>query len=456
MRVAAAWTVIALLLAACGSEPPRGALEAAGSTRAAPFRFRLASDGLPMGSFWKSTPAIADVNRDGFLDIAVHPRLEKGARVFLGNGQGTWRDSSQGLAMTRSCGGGLQLADVDKDGNLDLVVADHCEGVYVYLGDGKGNWRAVTEGMTPAFNTSPKMRERDPEGFKGAEAVAVGDLNGDGCPDLVISSSDQGGLTVFLGDCTGRNWTEVNNSGLPDGNHPEPFDVYFGGFAVDLQLIDMNGDGCLDLVASYYTGPRVWWGDCKGHFSDHSQGLVKSTMGGIYGKIAVGDLNNDGRLDLVIANNINGAEAYLQNADGTWKGPIDVMPELKGGAYAVALADLDGDGNLDVIIGGMQSQELNYEWLPFGLFVRWGDGKGGFSNRLPTNLPPVGLEVVWGIKPVDINGDGRPDLVVTTGGATGRVTLRPGLPPLPANAVNQKALPIPHVQVWLNEGLGSR
>ena len=462
-RASYAWASIVLLVLGCSGEPRRDgspvisgdAKTSASSAKAAPIRFRIAADGLPMDGFWKSAPAIADVNGDGFLDLAVHPRLEKGARVFLGNGQGMWRDSSQGLAMRRSCGGGLAFGDVNKDGILDLVVADHCDGVFVYLGDGKGNWRAVTEGLAPEFNTSPKARERDPEGFKGAEVVALGDVNGDGFIDMVVSSSDQGGLTVYLGDGTGKKWTEVKHSGLPNGEETDAGDLYHGGWAFDIQLLDMNGDGCLDIVASYYTGPRVWWGDCKGHFEDHSKGLVKSTLGGIYGRIAVGDTNGDGRPDIALANTVNGAEAYLQNADGTWQGPIDIMPELKGGAQAIALGDLDGDGNLDVIIGGQLSAGPNYEWDPYGLFVRWGDGKGGFSDRLETNLPSVGLEVIWGIKVVDVTGDGRPDIVVTTGGRTGKIGWRPGQP---RNAARdrQKSLPVPKVQVWLNEGAGGR
>src|SRR5947209_14709081 len=94
-----AWASIALLVLGCSTAPgvvSGDAKTAAPSAQAAPIRFRVASDGLPMEGFWKSAPAIADVNGDGFLDLVVHPRLEKGARVFLGNGQGTWRDSSQG------------------------------------------------------------------------------------------------------------------------------------------------------------------------------------------------------------------------------------------------------------------------------------------------------------------------------------------------------------------------
>lgn len=455
------WAVIAAAVAGCSAAPVReapsvataGAKAPAAPPPAATARFRIAPEGLPKDGFWKSTPLVADVNRDGFADIVVHPRLAKGPRVLLGNGKGQWTDSSRGLEMERSCGGGMQLADVNRDGHLDLVVADHCAAVFVFLGDGKGGWTSVTQGLSTEFSRSKVALDRDPGGFKGTEAVAVGDVDGDGMLDLVVSSTDNGGLTVYLGDGTGRNWRERKNAGLPNGEHSDPGDAYFGGWAFDLELRDMNGDGRLDVVASYYTGPRVWLGDGTGGFKDGSQGLVRTSLGGIYGRLATGDLNGDGRPDLVIANNVNGAEAYQQKADGSWQGPIDVMPELKGGAQSVALADLDGDGSLDVIIGGMASSGPNREWVPFGLFVRWGDGRGAFSRRLATNLPEVGLEVIWGIKAVDLNGDGRPDIVVGTGGATGKIVDSGQSTRMRTQAVTQKSQPVPNVQVWLNEGV---
>lgn len=456
-----AWAAVAALLVGCSAAPvkdapkvaPEPARPAAGQTSPATARFRVIKEGLPEEGFWKSTPVVADINKDGFPDIVLHPRLGKGPKVLLGNGQGQWRDSSRGLEMELSCGGGMQLADVNRDGNLDLVLADHCNAIFVFLGDGKGGWTPVTKGLSTDFSRSTEALNRDPGGFKGTEAVAVGDVNGDGFPDLVVSSTDNGGLTIYLGNGTGQNWKERKKSGLPNGEHPEPGDAYYGGWAFDLQLVDMNGDGKLDVVASYYTGPRVWLGDGTGGFKDASQGMVKTSLGGIYGRLAVGDLNRDGRPDLVIANNVNGAEAYLQQPDGTWKGPIDVMPELKGGAQSVALADLDGDGNLDVIIGGMPSADPNPEWLPFGVYVRWGDGKGGFDQRYATTLPGLGLEVIWGIKAADLNGDGRPDLIVSTGGATGRVS-NAGFPASAGlRAVQQQAQPVPNVQVWINEGV---
>jgi len=314
------------------------------------------------------------------------------------------------------------------------------------------------------------MAAEDPDtnSLIGTEAVAIGDVNGDGILDIVTAASDQGGFTLYLGDGTGRNWTEVRDSGLPSAEHPEPGGADPGGWARDVHLVDMNGDGRLDVVASYYSGPRVWRGDGKGHFEGHSKGLTTTSLGGVYAKVAVADINGDGRLDLAVANGINGAEMYLQNADGSWQGPIDMMPALKGGAQAIALGDLDGDGNVDVVIGGELLAVPNPD--AFGLYVRFGDGKGGFVDARDTNLPAKAAQVVWGIKVVDVNGDGRLDIVAGTGGAMGTAERSAGSPPSQAeraaargespkkdggkpqdDAKGGTPARVPTLQVWVNE-----
>ena len=463
------------VVAGCGGEAQMrpAAVGSDATARAAPaadaasLRFRQSAAGLPATGRWKSTPAVADVNHDGILDLAVHPRLERGPRAWLGDGKGGWIDDSKGLMTESSCGGAIQLADLNRDGHPDLVVADHCNGVYVYLGDGKGGWEMTTAKLLP--DIARKFKKDNPEEgnkYSGTEVAAVGDINADGCPDIVAAASEDGGFSVFLGDCTGRNWKEATDSGLPNPDRPEP-GGWAGGWAMDVQLVDMNGDGRLDVVASYYSGPRVWRGDGKGHFQDTSKGLLKTDLGGVYRRLSIGDINGDGRPDFAIANSINGAEAYLQNADGTWQGPIDMMPDLKGGAESVALGDLNGDGKLDVAIGGTLVASPASANPPYGLFVRLGDGKGGFVNG-PSNLPRTGLEPIWGIRLVDINRDGRLDIVVATGGAfvTGDPMGRPALatppgasgPVLQAQPAGQGAPQdkVPNIQVWINEGAGAR
>ena len=72
------------------------------------LQYRLAVEGLPAGGRWKSTPVVADLNGDGIPDLAVHPRLEKGTRAWLGAGNGRWTDSSRGFLTEGTCGGAIQ------------------------------------------------------------------------------------------------------------------------------------------------------------------------------------------------------------------------------------------------------------------------------------------------------------------------------------------------------------
>jgi hypothetical protein len=382
----------------------------------------LAANGLPENGIWKSTPVFADVNRDHCLDLAAIARLGDGAHVWLGNCKGAWRDASAGLRMLMSCGGGVAFGDFNKDGYLDLAVADHCAGVFVYLGDGKGHWRASTQAMNPAAAQRRASDEIEPNGLLGAlgaEDIAVGDVNEDGYPDLVVSSRTEDGITVYFGDGSGKSWKESTNDGLPKSD-----------WANKILLQDVDGDGHLDVIASYAYGPRVWRGDGKGHFRDYSRGLPVSSAGGRYRGIALGDVNEDGRLDIAVAHIVNGPEIYLQTKDGGWQPAPPLHSSIKGGATAVALGDLDGDGHLDLVVGGRQSVTAQY-----GLFVFQGNGKAQWT-QLRTNLPLNGLKFIWEVTLADVNGDGEPDLAVNTGDSPIK---------------RQKNEPLPRMQVWLNQ-----
>ena len=364
----------------------------------APFTFAPCWTGLPEHGMWKSDPVFQDVNADGHPDLAAIARLGDGAHVWLGDGQGVWQDSSIGLNPgTQSCGGGLAFADFNEDGRLDLAVADHCRGAYVFVATPAGAWEMVTKSLYPS---DMDLEDTPASMFLGAEDLDAGDLNGDGHADLVVGASDQGGISVYLGDGTGANWTRVAQ-GLPQS-----------GWANRVQLVDIDGDDVLDIVAACDAGPRVFINEGKATFWE-TDGFPSPTLKGIYTGIAVGDVDEDGRLDVVVANWFDGPEVYLQDADRLyWRKTEDVFPTMQGGAVGLDLNDLDGDGHLDLVVSGRLTTEGGFVR---GVYSLQGDGSGNWRYIPNSGLPTTGLAATTGVALGDLNGDGLLDVAACSG-----------------------------------------
>lgn len=382
-----------------GAESSSAQIPPPSSVPAAPsVRFQLSTTGLPEKGMWKCDPVFADVNGDGHLDLAAHPRKGNGAHVWLGDGKGGWTQSSDGLEINSTCGGGMAFWDINKDGHLDLAVADHCKGGFVFLGDGKGGWRKVASQIFP-LEIVKGMQADD---YTGAEDIDFGDINGDGHVDMVMGATDKGGVAIYYGDSTGSNWKYQKT--------PMPTERVCNR----VRLIDINDDGNLDLVATYLEGPRVWLGDGKGGWKDGSQGLPTPFMGGLYRGQAIADINKDGRKDLIVANWIDGPEIYFQQADGSWLKSPDVFPQMTGGAIGLDVGDVTGDGNLDIVVSGRKNRDdVGYV---YGLFFLEGDGTGKFRWVEDSGLPHEGLSFTWGVTLADINKDGVLDFAAGSGG----------------------------------------
>lgn len=356
--------------------------------------FREASEGLPTKWEWRTHPAVGDVNGDGHPDIAGHPRKGRGPNVWLGDGKGTWTHASQGLAIPgMSCGNGTDFGDLDGDGDLDLVVSDHCHGVFAYLNDGQGVWRMSDSG-----------RITDSQGY---EDVEIGDLNGDGHADLVAVGSFNGGITAYVGDGTGHGWREYKEAGLPKK-----------GFGRDVKLADLNGDGRLDIVAAFSAdigsdipfaerNAIVWMSNGDGRFHRAARGIAADRE---HRGVAVGDVNGDGIPDLATSEvayreNHGNLRVYLGDGQGSWKESSEGLPgPEKGLTFAgVALADLDGDGNRDLVA---------LTWLDAAIRVWRGDGQGHWKECSETGLPSGRTEMrSAGVTVADLNGDGKLDIV---------------------------------------------
>ncbi len=175
---------------------------------------------------------MTDFNGDGHVDVAAS--LGVGPRVWRGDGSGGWTEFSTGLPspIIEGLFHGLDVGDVNGDGRPDLAVANWVDGPEVYLQQADGSWKKTAD-------VFPDMRG-------GAVGVALGDLDGDGRLDLVCSGRltlDGGyvrGVFALLGDGSGH-WTYVSESGLPETGLSA-----MGGVVI----ADFNGDAMPDIAAA--------------------------------------------------------------------------------------------------------------------------------------------------------------------------------------------------------------
>jgi uncharacterized repeat protein (TIGR03803 family) len=285
---------------------------------------------------------LADLDGDGSLDAFVVNEdgpEGRGYRVYLGDGHGHFSDSGQGLSNPISWAGEPVISDINGDGRLEVIT-----GKTVWFNDGSGRFTPSTSSFT----------DSDGAGFG---RVGLADLNHDGHLDVFA--------VVFDGQGTrGRVYL---NDGL--GHFTETGQRLGRGSQADVGLGDLNGDGSVDAVLTGWRENngdpcpnRVWFNNGQGAFTAGTQ-VLDEVMRHVHGQ-ALGDIDRDGDLDLVLGMQTGGppyARIYLN--DGT--GRLTASQTCGTSAVErVEMADFNGDGCLDLFFACNGANEV---WINNGL-----------------------------------------------------------------------------------------
>lgn len=267
----------------------------------------------------------------------------------------------------------VAIGDLDGDGKPDLAVTNHSLPGVNFPGN-----------TVSVFLGNGDGTFRVGTGFgtgTGSASVAIGDLNADGKPDLAVACLEGNLVSVLLG--------------RGDGTFRAKADYATGASPYSVAIGDLNGDGRPDLIVPnlYSHTVSVMLGTGLGAFS--AQSTCATGLNPF--SVAIGDLNRDGRPDLAVASGV-GVSVLYGNGSGFFSAHTDYV--TGNTPHAVAIADLDGDGNPDLVVANRGSNTIT---------MLLGDGNGAFGPK--SDYAAGGFP--WSMALGDLNGDGRPDLAVT-------------------------------------------
>jgi len=332
----------------------------------------------PTGALAPNGVALGDLNGDGRLDVVVaNSDLSGTVAVLLGNGNGTLQ-----TAVTYPAGAYPEfvvLADFNRDGHLDVAVGNRAIGasgwVSILLGNGDGT-------LQPSVPYGP---------FTDAFSLATGDFNQDGALDIAVGDTSSGSLLLGNGDGTFRTGNSIGASN-----------------AVFFAVADFNGDGKLDLVSADNSASTIqlFTGTGKGTFKLKSSYLVPTPPIAL----VAADFNGDGIPDFAAADEaVNNAGSNVTVFESSTAGYVKRKYPFGDEPRLIVAADINQDGKLDLVT----ENEFNGT---VDLFIN--SGNGGFPS--PMVLHDGGITAA-SVAVGDLNGDGKPDIVVTDGQIAGHV-----------------------------------
>jgi len=311
----------------------------------------------------------ADVNKDGIVDLVVANVSEDTIAVLPGAGNGTFGAPIKTTTVPKPFY--FVVADLNADGNLDIALHTRAEDstFQVLLGDGTGHFKNRSQVPLPGRN----------------KGIAAADLNHDGKIDIVVVRQLSRLISVLIGN--------------GDGTFRVGADLTMPTLLGPVTIADLDGDGALDIVSADYnsaTGKTVTvlFGRGDGSFPKRKS----FPTGGGPLSVSAADVNEDGNIDLLTANFQSGISVLLGDGRGEFRPPLE-FPAGKANTY-IYVTDLDQDGHLDVLALGMHDDSL--------AFLR-GHGTGTFDTPqiIPTGRYPDVIAAG------DFDRDGKQDLAVS-------------------------------------------
>ncbi len=370
--------------------------------------------------------AVADYNNDGYLDILISNK-GGGLRLYKNNGNGTFTDVTKevGLDDVGYCLGSV-FGDIDNDGWVDLYVPKggvyeietnrlfkNVNGKFVDITD-KAGVAGIVDGKA-TFSYGAAMADYDKDGFLDIYVANYGPgtrnilyrNNGNG---TFIDVTEKAGV-ANRGWSWSATWADVNNDGLPDlyvcnGRYPagEPNKLFINkgdgtfqevaekagvaddGWTLGASFADVNNDGYLDLYTSNYIGDNnLYINDGKGNFKKVTNN-IKGAPKDHWGKgPSFGDVNNDGWLDLYEGDCKLANQLYINKGNGKFENIANTVSVIKCETVrtkGTVFADFNNDGQLDLYVVNwgaanklFLNQNKNSDWLEIKLI---GNGK---SNK---------------------------------------------------------------------------
>jgi hypothetical protein len=380
--------------------------------------------------------AAGDLDGDGFADVVL-VRGSAAPRLFINNGEGRFTDrtTGSGLAGLDGIVNGVLIADIDGDGDGDLLLGGVSRSdlpgsetpIRVLLNDGAGRFTDHTS----TSNIVAPVSQYDVS--MSAHSMAIADIDADRRVDLFVTYWHQGD-----GTATGHLWRNLGGGRFEDISQSSGLGSWYDAegslFNFTPTFTDLDGDGWPDLtIAADFGHSRVFLNQRDGSFADATDRSVITDENGMGASVA--DFDNDGDFDWFVTSiwedadgsrpyGTSGNRLYLNDGTGTFIDATDAAGVRAGDwGWGSCAADFDNDGWIDLLmVNGYQTHAPRFLDTAARLFMN--DGNGSFTERaaeMGIDSTGQGRSVVC----FDSDNDGWIDVLVQNSHAMGETAVQP-------------------------------